>query len=191
MPLPHPPFPNLTAATFSKGKEVLHGKIMLTQTIPADGFAFTSRRMVECQNGGENSNCSSTVPRQKLQWYPSPRNGLPANCIAFRLLATQLEWDRLMDCPTLPRAHYSKGTTFHQQTSEVLGMIASGMQAEETVALTKTLQRCVCPFWDASRGALQNSSGNSQAPLLWLIQSGNLINLENVGCGWGFHGPFL
>ena len=57
VPLP-PLFPNQTATLFWRGRS-LGGELMLTQIILVGGFAITSRRMIECWNGGENSNHSS------------------------------------------------------------------------------------------------------------------------------------
>ena len=47
VPLPFPPcFPIVTAATSPKRQRSLGRELMLTQIIPVDGFAFTSRRMI-------------------------------------------------------------------------------------------------------------------------------------------------
>ena len=50
---------------------------MLTQIIPADGFAFISRRMIECQNSGENSNHSSALWTKSFGNVPERRDYLP------------------------------------------------------------------------------------------------------------------
>ena len=62
----------------------LGGELMLTQIIPVDGFTFTSRRMIQYQNGGENSNCSSTpqMNASAMSWskeWPAS-NPWPSGC---------------------------------------------------------------------------------------------------------------
>ena len=110
--------PNLTA-TLPKRQRNLGGELMLTQIILVDRFAFTPRRMIECQNGEENSQIVSSAPQTKTsamsqskEWSASKPQ--PSSC-----WPTQLEWGL-----------WSEGT-FPQQTSGLLDIIKWYWQKRE------------------------------------------------------------
>ena len=144
---------------------------MLTQIIPVDGFTFTSRQMTECQNGRENSNCSSAPPDKSF-------GDVWVQRIAFKQAVAfshtiRMGW--LMDCPTLPGV---TGARDYLHPADFGGVQDYWVVwAEETVALAKALKRCAVHS-GMPPGVLWRVVQELCECLTSVIQSGNLVDLE-------------
>ena len=147
---------------------------MLIQIIPVDGFALTSRKMIRVP--GWWREFQSLIPSLDKHFRKVLVQRMACQQdAAFRLLAAQLEHNGSWTTPPC------LGLLGQRDFLPLKGFIGARdyqvVQAEETVALAKALQRSTVHSGMPLRvlcGAVQEL----QECLTYVIQSGDLFNLE-------------
>ena len=137
--------------------------LMPTQKVQVSGSRLNCKRMTDCQNGGGNSDLSSalrmsTLVTSRSKGWPASKLQ-PSGCQTHRCVCKiHGSWSALPCLEVLGYRNYIPPKGF-QENSRLSSGVAwrNGSTGHGTPEVH-------CPFWNASRGALQSSARALQMP---------------------------